>query len=98
MNEICLNILNSIRCVFGISHDHPIIEEEWGGDSFCTGGVKDYIISLFRKEKKKAYIAGYVAGAKGSYEALILENKDLVFSIEDAEIGAERNFLEWEKE
>ena len=70
-------------------------EEEWRGDAE-SGGAKDYVVSLFYDEIKKAYMEGYAAGAIDTVLAIKeIPTEDLVFNEADNKIGAERRFLAW---
>jgi len=72
-------------------------EEEWRGDAE-TGGAKDYVVSLFHDEMKKAYMQGYAQGAIASILAIKeIPSDDLEFNKADNKIGAERSFLSWLK-
>lgn len=93
-DEIPKKVLASMRyCYMPLPSE--VNEEEWLGDAE-SGGARDYLVSLVYNERKKNFIAGYLAGAMAVWEANPVAGK--VFSIEDASIGAERAWILKERE
>lgn len=93
-DELCKAILGVMRCCYvGVKHDTEINLEEWHGTD-GEAGVKDYIISLIRAERRKGFMEGYCRGAINAFHELGTEEK--IFSIPDNKIGAEREFQKWE--
>lgn len=94
--KFCQVILGVMRGVYNVLSTKEINKEEWLGTD-TESGVRDFIISLLRSEKKKAFMYGY---AKGSIAALndLGAPQDKIFEIGENRIGAEREFLEWEKQ
>ena len=99
--DVTTKILATMRYVYdGVKSDTPLKDEEWLGESEGRyGGVKDYIISLFYALRKKAYKAGYLAGAKAVMAVTTFPAETLtIFSEEENQVGAERSYLTWEKD
>ena len=87
-------ILGAMRyCYLPLSTE--VNEEEWRGDAE-SGGAKDYIISLFHDEIKKAYRIGYKAGTIRAVASLA-RTPDDANVLSDCEIYSERDFQEWQK-
>lgn len=91
-DEIPKKVLASMRYCYS-PLPTEVNEEEWLGDA-DSGGARDYLVSLVYNERKRNFIAGYLAGALAVWEANPVPDK--VFSIEDASIGAERAWLKRE--
>lgn len=73
-------------------------EEEWRGDAEA-GGARDYVVSLFHDEMKRAYMHGYAAGAIAAIvDIKTAPSDDLEFNEADNKIGAERSFQKWLKD
>lgn len=97
--RIARSILAIMRSAYkGVTCTTDVDVDEWLGRSSHNSGIKDYILSLMRTERKKAFRDGYVDGS----EKAAISAKEMVgpieWSEEDAVIGAERSFLEWERE
>ena len=97
LEDFTTKVLACMRCVYGVGSLAPILEDEWLGDEESLG-AKDYIQSLLRSEIKKAYMSGFVNGGVYTFSSMqeLADKNDLEFSDDDAKIGAERGFLEWE--
>jgi hypothetical protein len=92
--KITMAILLVMHDCYDGAGDIRNYEWEQGDD----GGVKAFLISIIRKELKKAYLAGYAHGAQAAVVAANSHGAELVYAEGDNRIGAERSFLKWEKE
>lgn len=87
-------ILATMRYCFDMEGIFPNVNRlEWEGHDDMPG-AKDFIVSLIRDEIKKAYADGYIKGAMSTINFL---KDEYVFCVEDAKIGCERNFQEYER-
>ena len=104
IDNLLTEILGVMRyCYKSIDGSPAIIAiTEWEGEA-DDPGVKQYIKSLFFDERKRGFLAGFLAGSSNCFNDVILhinvpKDKVLEWVETDAKIGAERAFQVWEKE
>lgn len=91
------DILRAFAYVWFKDEDTRVVDrQEWEGEE-DSPGVRYYVQSKLRDIKRLGYMKGYFDGAVGAFEAATIE-EDPAFSEEDNKIGAERDFLKWERD